>query len=141
MYSSVWNWVISCRVAGFARWRKRSQQLIFRLDISDTSSHNIKGEIAGYCERWKLKTHVNLHLLINTIVHDQTVRQPNSMRLHGMTSNVGIVSNVRVVEVRNPLLAARPVCGWGVDGHERGHSRRHFEQLESWPASGINRNL
>ena len=44
---------------------------------------------------------VDLHLLVDAIVHDETVGQSYAMRLHGMASDVGEVANVRVVEVGN----------------------------------------
>jgi hypothetical protein len=57
----------------------------------------------------QLLTYINLHLLVDSIVHDQAMRQPNSMRLHGMSSNISIVSDVGVVEVCNPFLR-----GWAI---------------------------
>jgi hypothetical protein len=54
----------------------------------------------------QLPTHINLHLLVHAIVHDQAMRQPNSMRFHGMASDISIISNIRVVEVRDSLLRA-----------------------------------
>lgn len=63
--------------------------------------------------------YVDFHLLVDPIVHDQAVRQPNAMGLHRMTSNVGIVSHIGVVEVSNSLLTAavqhRSVDGRRVD--------------------------
>jgi hypothetical protein len=44
-------------------------------------------------------TYINFHPLVDTIVHDQAVGQPDTMRLHGMTCDVCIVTNVGVVEV------------------------------------------
>jgi len=41
---------------------------------------------------------------IDIVVHDQTVGEPDPVRLHRMASNVGIVSNVRIVKVGNLLL-------------------------------------
>lgn len=43
--------------------------------------------------------HIDLHLLEQVVLHDQAVRQADSMRLHWMSSGVSIVSNVGVVEV------------------------------------------
>lgn len=48
-------------------------------------------------------TYVDLHLLVDAIVHDQTVGQPNAMGLHGMAGNVGKVADVRVVEIGDLL--------------------------------------
>jgi hypothetical protein len=50
---------------------------------------------------------VNLHLLVHPIVHDQAMREPDSMRLHRMTSHIGIVADVRVVEVCDSLVVRR----------------------------------
>lgn len=36
-------------------------------------------------------------------MHNQTVRQSDSVRLHGVTGNVGIVTNVGVVKVGHLL--------------------------------------
>jgi hypothetical protein len=44
-------------------------------------------------------TYVDFHLLVDAIIHNQTVSKPDSMRLHRMTSDVGIISNIGVVEV------------------------------------------
>ena len=71
--------------------------------------------------------YIDFHFLINTVVHNQAMSQPNTMRLHRMTSDVGIIANIRVVEVRNSLLAAWAVQRRGVDGCER----RHFEETRS----------
>lgn len=38
--------------------------------------------------------YVDLHLLINAIVHDQTVCQAYAMRLHRMASDVGVISDI-----------------------------------------------
>lgn len=42
---------------------------------------------------------IDLHLLVDAIVHDQTVGQSYTMGLHRVTSNIGEVSDIRVVEV------------------------------------------
>jgi hypothetical protein len=49
-------------------------------------------------------TYVNLHLFVKAIVHHQAVSHPDAMRLHGMSGNVGIVANVRVIEVCDSFL-------------------------------------
>ena len=43
--------------------------------------------------------HVNFHLFVQAIIHNQTVGHSNTVRLHGMTSIVGVISDIRVVEV------------------------------------------
>jgi hypothetical protein len=70
--------------------------------------------------------YINLHLLVDTVIHDQAMGQPDAMRLHWVASDVCIISNVGVVEVRNSLLAAWAVQRRGINGCER----RHFENLE-----------
>jgi len=71
-----------------------------------------------------LSTHINFHLLVDPIVHDQAMRQPNPMRFHGMPSDIRIVSNIRVVEVCHPLLGARAVrwrlVNWSSEGSHFG---------------------
>jgi hypothetical protein len=43
--------------------------------------------------------HVDFHLFVKAVVHDKTVGHSDTVRLHGMASVVGIVSDIRVVEV------------------------------------------
>lgn len=70
----------------------------------------------------QLLTYINLHLLVDTIVHDQAMRQPNSMRFHRMASDIGIVSNIGVVKVCDPLLGAWTVRRRLIDrSREGGH--------------------
>jgi hypothetical protein len=52
----------------------------------------------------RAKTYVDLHLLVQAVVHDKTVRHPNTVRFHGMSSDIGVVSDVRVVEVGHLFL-------------------------------------
>jgi len=40
------------------------------------------------------KTYIDLHLLVNTIIHNQAMRQTDAMRLHGVTGDVGEVANI-----------------------------------------------
>jgi hypothetical protein len=63
-------------------------------------------------------TYVDFHLRIYPIVHNQAVRQPYSVRLHRMASDVGIVPNIGIVEVGNPLLATVVIQRRRVDGRE-----------------------
>jgi len=59
------------------------------------------------------------------------MRQPNSMRFHGMPSNISIVSNIGVVEVCNPLLCAWTIRWRLIDGRrEGGHLRKKVKNLE-----------
>lgn len=92
MYSSVWNCVISYLEAGFARWK----------------------QLAAYTVSLNNATHVNLHLRIQAIVHNQAVGHSYAMRLHGMAGNICIVANIRIVEVGDLLgLRASPIEGVG----------------------------
>jgi hypothetical protein len=68
----------------------------------------------------QLLTYINLHLLVDPIVHDQAMRQPNSMRLHGMSSNISVVSDIRVVEVRDSLLSTWAVRWRFIDWCRKG---------------------
>jgi hypothetical protein len=82
----VWNCVISALTAGFAR----------------CGEHDERGtnfEIAIHSG-----TYIDLEELVYIIVHDQAVRQTDSVRLHRVASHVGIVADVRVVEVGDSLL-------------------------------------
>lgn len=58
----------------------------------------------------ELGTHVNLHLLVQVVLHYQAMREPDPMRLHGMASDIGVVSNVGIVEVGD-LLGRRAIEG------------------------------
>lgn len=69
--------------------------------------------------------YIDFHLLVDTIVHDQAMRQPNTMRLHGMASNVGIIANIRVVEVGDSVLVAGLAQRGSIDGCEG----RHFREI------------
>ena len=82
MYSSVWNWVISNLEAGFARCKVR--------------------QIAE--PEWA-STNINLHLLVEAIVHDQAMGHPDPMGLHRMTRDIGVVTNIGVVEIGDFLVA------------------------------------
>jgi hypothetical protein len=44
-------------------------------------------------------TYVDFHLGVETVVHDQTVRHPYTVRLHRVPRYVGIIANIGVVEV------------------------------------------
>ena len=65
------------------------------------SQNGVMGMVMGLA-------HVDLHLLVQAIIHDQGVGHSDAMRLHGVTSVVGIVSDVRVVEVSD-LLGLRAI--------------------------------
>lgn len=41
-----------------------------------------------------VSTHVNFHLLVQIVLHDQTMSQANAVWLHRMTCDIGIVSNI-----------------------------------------------
>jgi hypothetical protein len=45
------------------------------------------------------ETYVYLHLFVAAIIHDQTVSDPNSVWFHRMTSAIGIISHIGIVEV------------------------------------------
>jgi hypothetical protein len=83
MYSSVWNWHISCFVAGFA--------------LCGASA----GAPAGL---WRA-SYVNFHFLVKAIVHYQAVGHSYSVRLHRVTGNVGVVP----VELVSHRITARNV--------------------------------
>lgn len=95
MYSSVWNWVISYFEAGFARYAIRASVRYLRL----------KYEIKDW------ETHIDFHLLVKAIIHDQAVGHTYAMRLHRMTGDVGIVAHIGVVEVGNLLVVGGDAIG------------------------------
>jgi hypothetical protein len=102
-----------------------SRRFCTLLEVSRYSTNSS----AQCLSKWKKQgalTYVYFHLLVDSVVHNQAMGQPDSMRLHGMPSNVGIISNIRVVEVRNSFLITglendivdgrrniRHVCGFG----------------------------
>lgn len=55
-------------------------------------------------------THVNFHLLVHTIIHNQAVRQPDAMGFHWMARHIGEVSDVRIIEISD-LLGRRSSQG------------------------------
>lgn len=55
------------------------------------------------------------------------MRQPDSVRLHRMASDVGIVANIGIVEVSNSLLVVSALEVRRIEGRERGG---HLEDLE-----------
>jgi hypothetical protein len=58
-------------------------------------------------EQWEVLAYVDFHLGVEAVVHDQAMRHPYAMGLHGMASYVGIVAHVGVVEVGHLLRACR----------------------------------
>lgn len=66
-------------------------------------------------------TYIYLHLLVRPIVHDQAVGQPYAMRLHGMAGDICIVSDIRIIEVRDLLLRPPSIGGGRVDWSEARH--------------------
>jgi hypothetical protein len=51
--------------------------------------------LAMKCMRlWSSFAYVNLHLGVKTIVHDQAMRHPYTVGLHGMACNIGIVAHI-----------------------------------------------
>lgn len=98
MYSSVWNWVISFTTAGLARCSKTPSVL-------RSQRGTIQVEEYGGDRNREPETDVNFEIFVDIVVHDQAVRQPNSVWLHRVTSDICIVANIRVVEIGNLLLA------------------------------------
>jgi hypothetical protein len=62
-------------------------------------------------EQWEMLAYVDFHLGVEAVVHDQAMRHPYAMGLHGMASYVSIVAHVGVVEVGHFLRACpRALC-------------------------------
>lgn len=57
-------------------------------------------------------TYVDLHLVVKTVVHDQTVTHADTMWLHGVSRSIVIVSNVLVVKVSHALLGFGGLLSW-----------------------------
>lgn len=49
-------------------------------------------------------TYIDLHLVVEAIVHDETVAHADAMRLHRMSRAIVVVANVLVVEVSDAFL-------------------------------------
>lgn len=58
------------------------------------------------------KTYVDLHLVVESIVHDQTMTHADTMRLHGVSRSIVIISNVLVVKVSHALLGLGGLLSW-----------------------------
>lgn len=58
-------------------------------------------------------------MLVEIVIHDETVGHPNSVRLHGMPCDVRIVANICIVEVGHPLVCT--VRTSSIDGGEASH--------------------
>jgi len=72
-------------------------------------------------------THVDFHVFVHPIVHDQGMCKPDSMRFHRMSSGISIVANIRVVKVCNTFLVRgshHEGVNWGTDVRHIGHSRQ-----------------
>ena len=112
----------------FCALEPRSQHILVKLRGESLSHHNVvKGELPTRDKYWALLTYINLHLLVDTVVHDQAMRQPNSMRLHRMPSDIRIISDIRIVEVSDSLLGT-----WAIR-RRRVYGRQgvcHFDWLE-----------
>jgi len=87
----VWNWDISYFVAGLAR-----------------CAHNdVRAEAT---EIHHGGTYVYLHLFVAAIVHDQAVRNSDSVRFHGVAGDVCIIAHIGIVEVSNFLGLVGAIC-------------------------------
>lgn len=69
-------------------------------------------------------THIDFHLLVEAVVHDQTVGHPYAMRLHGMAGIVGVVSDIRVIKVCD-LFVLATIGAWRVEGRIAHTARGH----------------
>lgn len=56
-------------------------------------------------------SYVDFHLLVEAIIHDQTVSHSYPMRLHGMSSYIGIIAHIRVVEISDFVLEVVSIGG------------------------------
>lgn len=52
------------------------------------------------------KTYIYFHLLVETVVHNETVGHAYPVRLHGMPSNIGIIAHIGIIEVGHCLFVA-----------------------------------
>jgi len=98
---------------------------VIRSDLLKEVDVLVGVELGHFMSSCRLRS-VDFHVLISAIVHDQAVGQPDSVRLHGMASDVGVVSNIGVVEVCNPLLVVSALEVRRIEGRERGS---HGEEL------------
>ena len=75
-------------------------------------------------------TYINFHLLVKTVVHNQAVCHTDTMRLHRVSRNVGIVSHVRVVEIRDSLLLRGTVHVDIIDRRKGRHGDKRIARQE-----------
>ena len=87
--------------------------------IANTQRGKIERTGRLFQRRW---TYVDLHFLIQAVIHDQAVSHSYAVRFHWMPRNIGIVAHVRIVEVRNGLLLG---ASWCCDLHIHGGKRCH----------------
>ena len=90
-----------------------------------------QSERAGRGNRMELQTapaafstYIDLHLLVQAVVHDQAVSHSNPVWLHRMPRNIGIIAHVGIVKVGDSLLVG---AGWCCKLHIRRSKRRHDE--------------
>ena len=57
-------------------------------------------------------TYIDLHLVVESIVHNETVTHADTMRLHRMSRSIMIVSTVLVVKVGNTFLGLGCLLSW-----------------------------
>ena len=72
-------------------------------------------------------TYIDFHVLIETIVHDQTMCQANSVRLHRMSCDICVIADVGVVEISHAFLIAR-IQVRRIDGGNRRHEELLCQQ-------------
>lgn len=85
------------------------------------------------------RTHVNLKKLVDVVVHYQTMRKPDAMGLHRMAGNVGIVTNVGVVEVGHLLLVIVDDIVERLRALDAGWVGRHRDDCRSFQSREIAR--
>jgi hypothetical protein len=81
-------------------------------------------------ERIESATHIDFHALVQAIMHDQTVSQSDSERLHRMPELISVVANSAVIEICYLLL----LTWW-----HYGKSKGRLNGLD-WTAAGEGRS-
>ena len=65
---------------------------------------------------FRKRAYIDLHLVVEAIVHDETVAHANTVRLHRVSRSVMIVSNVLVIKVGDLLPGFGRELSWDLQG-------------------------
>ena len=77
-------------------------------------------------------THIDFHMPVKIVMHDEVVGKANAVGLHGMADRIGIITYIVVIEVRDLSRRGR------AEGHgAQGADDRHGERSGRYAGSGF----